>query len=263
MDSHKGPVNSVLWLDCETLVSGSDDKRICVWNVWSDRCRWLDGHEDSVYSISMSPGGDFLVSGSDDKTIRFWNLKTMEELQERRIPRVGEEGHTKAVRCVGWRPGNGDMVISGSNDRTVRRWRADTGEPWGVAAVLEKHEDFVYCLSWSPDGAYFVTGSTDDTLWIWEKDTGHPLQHLTEHRMFVWSVAWSPDGTYISSASSDGTLCIWDVMGLISGKKDEQAVCRIKLKALPGTDISGCDFSDAFFETDELKSTIRMNGGIV
>ena len=263
MDSHKGPDNSVLWLDCETLVSGSDDKRICVWNVWSDRCRWLDGHEDSVYSISMSPGGDFLVSGSDDKTIRFWNLKTMEELQERRIPRVGEEGHTKAVRCVGWRPGNGDMVISGSNDRTVRRWRADTGEPWGVAAVLEKHEDFVYCLSWSPDGAYFVTGSTDDTLWIWEKDTGHPLQHLTEHRMFVWSVAWSPDGTYISSASSDGTLCIWDVMGLISGKKDEQAVCRIKLKALPGTDISGCDFSDAFFETDELKSTIRMNGGIV
>ena len=51
----------------------------------------LEGHTDSVTSVSFSPNGALLASGSYDETIKLWNIV------ESRNCRHTLEGHTDYV----------------------------------------------------------------------------------------------------------------------------------------------------------------------
>jgi WD40 repeat protein len=63
--------------DGTQLASGSEDKRIKLWQVSSGNClNTLEGHQNLVRSVAFSPDGTLLASGSDDATIRIWDLAT-------------------------------------------------------------------------------------------------------------------------------------------------------------------------------------------
>lgn len=258
---HDGAVNCAVWLkNGNRIISGSDDQTIRIWKWETEEKKVLHGHTDSVYSLAVDVQEKTMVSGSDDTSLRFWDLEKEEERKEKMI--LGEEksGHSYPIRCVAWSPIKElNMVVSGSNDKTVKRWDAEKSVPWSYPATLAGHEDFVYCVAWSPDGAYLVSGSTDCTLWIWDARSGEKVIHLQKHKGYIWNVSWSPNGRYISSSSSDGTICIWDTRQLKDKKKVE---CVKELIAIPGIDITECDFTGASFEDEETKKKIIMNGGI-
>ena len=77
---HSDSVNAVaISPDGQTLVSGSDDNTIKVWNPHTRELRHtLIGHSESVNSLAISPDGQTLVSGSWANTIKVWNLHTGE-----------------------------------------------------------------------------------------------------------------------------------------------------------------------------------------
>ncbi|KAG8720833.1 hypothetical protein FRC09_008911 [Ceratobasidium sp. 395] len=80
-----------------------------------------------------------------------------------------------------------------------------------VAQPLPGHTNWVYSVTYSPDGAYIASGSEDRTIRIWDAHTGKPIgQPLTVDTGEVWSVAYSPDGAYIASGCTDRTIRIWD-----------------------------------------------------
>ena len=52
------------------LASGSDDRTIAVWSVYSGDCvKTLQGHSQPVITVVFSPDGEYLASGSKDNTI--------------------------------------------------------------------------------------------------------------------------------------------------------------------------------------------------
>jgi WD40 repeat protein len=62
-------------LDGKKIISGSYDKTIRIWNIEALKEEdILEGHSDSVSSVSISPDGKKLISGSYDKTIRIWDI---------------------------------------------------------------------------------------------------------------------------------------------------------------------------------------------
>ncbi|TAF04316.1 MAG: hypothetical protein EAZ78_09570, partial [Oscillatoriales cyanobacterium] len=68
--------------DGQTLVSGSFDKTIKIWQLSTGReLRTLTGHSSEVNSVAISPDGQTLVSGSYDSTIKIWQLSTGRELR--------------------------------------------------------------------------------------------------------------------------------------------------------------------------------------
>jgi WD40 repeat protein len=62
--------------DGRTLVSGSQDKTIKLWDLSSGKVlQTLEGHTESVWGVAFSPDGYTLASGSEDSTIKLWRLQ--------------------------------------------------------------------------------------------------------------------------------------------------------------------------------------------
>ena len=256
MEKHNGAVNCVRWLpDHKHVVSGSDDNTLIIWNYESNEKKVLRGHTDKVYGIVLSKDARILASVSNDMTVRFWNVETGEELKNRLINTALKGGHSDNLRCVGWSPSSDNLLITGSNDTTLKFWNAQKRNLRQKNNTLAGHKDFVYCLSWSPDGNYIVSGSTDNTLIIWNCREGRKIDFLTEHSNYVHGVSWAPDGEHIASASNDGNVIIWK-------KRGEKFTSICCFEAISFLDIVNCHFEDAYFETEGLKSLIMMNGGI-
>src|SRR5271165_3851845 len=71
------------------------------------------------------------------------------------------------------------------------------------------HQDAVYAISFSPDGARVLTASWDKTAKLWDAASGKLIAAFA-HQGAVNSAAFSPDGTRILTASADKTAKLWD-----------------------------------------------------
>ena len=146
--------------DGQWIVSGSDDRTICVWNATTGEAvvSPFAGHTDWVVSVGFSPDGKWIVSGSWDKTICVWNATTGEAVVGPFI------AHRDRVVSVGFSP-DGQWIVSGSWDKTICVWNATTGE--AAAGPFTGHTDCVTSVGFSPDGQWIVSGSQDQTMHMW------------------------------------------------------------------------------------------------
>ena len=96
-----------------------------------------------VYSVALSPDGQWAVSGGNDRTIRIWDVKKGKE--------VGQlVGHANAVIAVAFSP-DGQRVLSGSSqyqtrDRILRIRDAGTERRMGGRdGGDDRVESIVFC----------------------------------------------------------------------------------------------------------------------
>ncbi|MEG4499282.1 WD40 domain-containing protein, partial [Microcoleus sp. F10B5] len=160
LEGHAQRVASVSFSpDGQLIASGSYDKTVKVWSLKEEGVSnilpcpsaplfpcspsvlfSLDGHGDSVMSVSFSPDSEILASASKDKTVKLWTrngrlIKTL-------------TGHTGWVTGVTFSP-DGEMLASASDDGTVKLWNRDGR----LLRTLEgAHNSFVLGVAFSPDG---------------------------------------------------------------------------------------------------------------
>jgi WD40 repeat protein len=68
--------------DGATIVSGSWDKTVRVWNVRTGVCEETLQGDDRVDYVAVSPDGATIMSGSFENTVRFWDLRTGRPLMQ-------------------------------------------------------------------------------------------------------------------------------------------------------------------------------------
>ncbi|KAG2744190.1 WD40 repeat-like protein [Suillus brevipes Sb2] len=201
-DGGGGGVQSIaVHLDDTTVVSGSADGRLRLWNIQEGSMigdPW-EGHDAAVRCLDWSPDALEIASGAQDGTIRRWNPDT-----GRQIAPPIKTSHVW-VEVVKYSP-QGDKFISGG-DGPICVWSRD-GK---LLIEINGHDNAVRSLCWSKDGAHIFSGSFDYTIRKWRVMDGKELVVLRGHTSGVTSICLTPNERYIVSASYDYSVRIWDL----------------------------------------------------
>jgi WD40 repeat protein len=80
---HEAWVRDLNWTpDGQSLISGSADGTVRVWEVATGQARILEGHAAPVFDVAVSPDGNRIASASGDTTLRLWERTPVPPLVE-------------------------------------------------------------------------------------------------------------------------------------------------------------------------------------
>jgi Prp8 binding protein len=150
-------------------VGGVDD----VVRAWDARMEnkplmTLEGHEDTITGLDISPCGSFVLSNSMDNTLRMWDTRAFVE-GERETKRFVGHSHNfeKALlRCAF--NADGTRVGSGSADSCVYVWEVENAK---LKYKLPGHKGVVSGVAFSPaENPVIASGGADGVVFVGELD---------------------------------------------------------------------------------------------
>ncbi|PSR12603.1 hypothetical protein C8255_26405 [filamentous cyanobacterium CCP3] len=203
---HSSWIYGVSMISDETLASVSG-RNILLWNINTQKVNFvLEGHEDIIFSTSVSPDKKLLASGGLDKTICLWDLEQKRlvcKLAKRRDP----------IHSVAFSP-DGKLLASGGENKykspngqktTIYIWDVESRE---LKFTLSEHNLRVGNLSFSPDGSILVSSSNDGTSRVWDISTGEQLYVL--EGCAIGGIALTPNGSKLVGRSGNNGIKFWN-----------------------------------------------------
>ena len=111
--------------DMKSLVTGSRDARLKVWNAGSGYVeeREIVAHMYAINHVAFSPDGKHFVTCSLDKSIKVWETADFKLLKV--IDKARHEGHGTSVNKLLW--DGSERLISASDDKTISVWSVRFG----------------------------------------------------------------------------------------------------------------------------------------
>jgi WD40 repeat protein/transcriptional regulator with XRE-family HTH domain len=188
--------------DGRTLVSGSWDDTVKLWDMESGALLWSGWHIHGALCVAFIPDGSLLATGGNDATVRLWDLQNGMQIQTL--------SHPNPILSVAW-SSDGRLLACGDSEGNIRLWMIQKAQPATCVAVFTGHTNRVRGLAFAPDSGILASASWDGTVKLWETTSGRQLQTLTGHTDRANRVAWSPDGHILASCGFDKTIWLWDV----------------------------------------------------
>jgi WD40 repeat protein len=149
------------------------------------RVQKLQGHTDSIGSVTFSPDNQRLASGSQDGIILIWKADRQGQLQQLRKLQ-GSRGHNRLAFSPDW--------LASALGESVLIWEANTQGKLQQVQELPG-PSFAASISFSQDGRRLACRGTGIIL-IWEVNRHGELQRVQKLQDpdFATSIAFSPDG---------------------------------------------------------------------
>ncbi|GMW02373.1 MAG: hypothetical protein AMXMBFR84_35090 [Candidatus Hydrogenedentota bacterium] len=234
-------------LDGGTLLSGSVEGTLKLWDTSSGACRQTISGNHSIWSLALLPDGLRAVSAGPiaPSSVKLWDLGSGDGLQMikgfdigaiavigggrqvvtgSRIPgrNVGPiyvwdlttqvrsrtlSGHTGLVDALA-AFNNDRQLVSSGEDGQIIVWDLEKGTR---LLTMTGHKAWVRSVAVYGDGHRACSGSEDKTVRLWDLNTGVCMRTLPGHHGAVWEVAVLADGRRAVSVSEDCTLRLWDL----------------------------------------------------
>ena len=192
LNGHRGGVECMMLRD-GTLISGSEDDTIKIWNLSSGKAlQTLNGHQAAITCITTLDNN--LISGSEDDTIKIWNLSTGKEL----LTLSEDQG---VITCMVTLDGK---LIVGLRNGAIKIWDHNTGQK---LQTLSEHQGVITCMTNLDDK--LIVGLRNGTIKILDQRTGKELQMLSGHQSAITCMT-TLDGKLIVGLRN-GRIKIWDL----------------------------------------------------
>ena len=188
--------------DGRSLVTGSWDNTVKLWDVASGALLWSDLQANNLASVTFAPDGRLLATcGRTDATIHLWDLRTGARTQTLSYP--------SPVTAIAWSP-DGTLLACGNYDGNILVRERPWTQPLTDVQTISGHASRVMGLAFAPDGNLLASGGWDGTVKLWEVPAGRLHRDLIGHTDRVNRVVWSDDGRMLASCGRDKTIRVWD-----------------------------------------------------
>jgi WD40 repeat protein len=190
--------------DGKTLVSGSEDKTVQLWNTNGAKRSTLRGHQGWITTVAFSANGEIVASGDTNKIIKTWDVDTGRE----RATLIGHKNTINALTFApeGTSPYSG-CLASGSADGTIRFWDPETGQE--LITFTVGHTEWVKAVAFFVDGTTLASAAFNGTVEIWSLMTKRELITFTAGQSDLAELAvLSPDGKFFVTRGYNGPIAI-------------------------------------------------------
>lgn len=202
------PVNALVFIDDETVVSGTESGKIHVWDVRTQQLtRSLGPYPTEVISVSLSADSSELAMSTSDGTIRLWDTEGWAEQEGSPLAVQGQVSVQHSPDGVHLIASTADDNNSGIGDQAVRLIDRTNGK---TTAWTMGHTHYVDQVAFGLDGRLLATGGADGTVRVWSTVDGKLVRRLSGHQGIVRCVDMQRSGAMIASGGDDLLVRVWD-----------------------------------------------------
>lgn len=197
--------------DEASILSGSDDKSVRLWDVSTGAERLLEGSKKPILAVAFSPDGETVLATCGHTNppsggmLHLWAAAGGQRTH-RRID-VSNAGIAWDAKFAP----NGRLIAPACEDASIRL--LDTSDKKNIKEInqLMGHNGAVRSVAFSPDGSKILSGGADYDVCLWDLANGKEIRRMIGHQGAVTGVAFSPDGNSALSGGVDKTVRLWDV----------------------------------------------------
>lgn len=151
----------------EQLFTAGVNNTVTCWDIRSDNTSLytLEGHEDTITSLRLSPDGGTLLTNSMDNSLRTWSAKPFSSgRRQLKVFTGAVHGFEKRLLRANWSP-DGRRIVAGSSDHQVYVWDVASQR---ILYRLPGHKGSVNEVDYHSREPIIASGSTDKKIFVGE-----------------------------------------------------------------------------------------------